>query len=107
MTMHQNDAMLFSRKNHHQTGKSPVTRQESAALNMAKFIRAQTLLLLERLEQMDLDEAAGCCEHLRSGRSALRHAERTDRRGKCVKIGERVRNSVRGREAMAGVGAQP
>ena len=38
MTMHQNDAMLFSRKNHHQTGKSPVTRQESAALNMAKFI---------------------------------------------------------------------
>ncbi|QCH13521.1 Rop family plasmid primer RNA-binding protein [Salmonella enterica] len=41
-----------------------MTRQESAALNMAKFIRAQTLLLLERLEQMDLDEAAGCCEHL-------------------------------------------
>ena len=79
-----------------------MTRQESAALNMAKFIRAQTLLLLERLEQMDLDEAAGCCEHLRSGRSALRHAERTDRRGKCVKIGEQVRNSVRGREAMAG-----
>ena len=34
-----------------------MTRQESAALNMAKFIRAQTLLLLERLEQMDLDEA--------------------------------------------------
>ncbi|MEP8981946.1 Rop family plasmid primer RNA-binding protein, partial (plasmid) [Enterobacter hormaechei] len=31
-------------------GKSPVTRQESDALNMAKFIRAQTLLLLERLE---------------------------------------------------------
>ncbi|EDV6322622.1 Rop family plasmid primer RNA-binding protein, partial [Salmonella enterica subsp. enterica] len=27
-----------------------MTRQESAALNMAKFIRAQTLLLLERLE---------------------------------------------------------
>ena len=41
-----------------------MTRQESAALNMAKFIRSQTLLLLERLEQMDLDEAAGCCEHL-------------------------------------------
>ncbi|MBK4498104.1 Rop family plasmid primer RNA-binding protein, partial [Enterobacter hormaechei] len=30
-----------------------MTRQESAALNMAKFIRSQTLLLLERLEQMD------------------------------------------------------
>ncbi|MDM7070176.1 Rop family plasmid primer RNA-binding protein, partial [Enterobacter hormaechei] len=26
-----------------------MTRQESAALNMAKFIRSQTLLLLERL----------------------------------------------------------
>ena len=71
-----------------------MTRQESAALNMAKFIRAQTLLLLERLEQMDLDEAAGCCEHLHDQAEALlRHAERTDRRGKCVKIGERVRNS--------------
>ena len=52
-------------------GKSPVTRQESAALNMAKFIRAQTLLLLERLEQMDLDEAAGCCEHLHDQAEAL------------------------------------
>ncbi|MDR9930176.1 Rop family plasmid primer RNA-binding protein, partial [Enterobacter hormaechei subsp. xiangfangensis] len=31
-------------------GKSPVTRQDSAALNMANFIRAQTLLLRERLE---------------------------------------------------------
>jgi hypothetical protein len=52
-------------------GKSPVTRQESAALNMAKFIRSQTLLLLERLEQMDLDEAAGCCEHLHDQAEAL------------------------------------
>jgi hypothetical protein len=69
--MHQNDGMHFSRKNHHQTGKSPVTRQESAALNMAKFIRSQTLLLLERLEQMDLDEAAGCCEHLHDQAEAL------------------------------------
>ncbi|WP_200540320.1 MULTISPECIES: Rop family plasmid primer RNA-binding protein [Enterobacteriaceae] len=48
-----------------------MTRQESAALNMAKFIRAQTLLLLERLEQMDLDEAAGCCEHLHDQAEAL------------------------------------
>ena len=47
-----------------------MTRQESAALNMAKFIRAQTLLL-ERLEQMDLDEAAGCCEHLHDQAEAL------------------------------------
>ena len=33
--------------------------------------RAQTLLLLERLEQMDLDEAAGCCEHLHDQAEAL------------------------------------
>ncbi|MED5668302.1 Rop family plasmid primer RNA-binding protein, partial [Enterobacter hormaechei] len=45
-------------------GESPVPRQESADLNMAKFIRAQTLLLLERLEQIGLDEASGCCERL-------------------------------------------
>ena len=38
---------------------------------MAKFIRAQTLLLLERLEQMDLDEAAGCCEHPHDQAEAL------------------------------------
>ncbi|MGS6195634.1 Rop family plasmid primer RNA-binding protein, partial [Enterobacter hormaechei] len=44
--------------------KSPVTRQQSAAHHNAKYIRPQTLLLLERLEHMDLDEAAGCCEHL-------------------------------------------
>ncbi|MBU6841343.1 Rop family plasmid primer RNA-binding protein [Staphylococcus aureus] len=48
-----------------------MTRQESAALNMAKFIRAQTLLLLERLEQMDLDEDAGYCEHLHDQAEAL------------------------------------
>ena len=46
MTMHQNDAMLFSRKNHHQTGK--ITS-----------------------DQMDLDEAAGCCEHLHDQAEAL------------------------------------
>ena len=36
-------------------GKTHVNRQESAALNMAKFIRAQTLLLLEKIDQLDLD----------------------------------------------------
>ena len=32
-----------------------MTKQESAALNMAKFIRAQSLLLLEKLDVLDLD----------------------------------------------------
>ena len=40
-------------------GKTHVNRQESAALNMAKFIRAQTLLLLEKIDHLD-DEATDC-----------------------------------------------
>ncbi|MDR9969167.1 Rop family plasmid primer RNA-binding protein [Enterobacter hormaechei subsp. xiangfangensis] len=48
-----------------------MTRQYSAALYMAKFIRSQTLILLERLEQMDMDEAAGCCELLHDQAEAL------------------------------------
>ncbi|VXG77524.1 hypothetical protein CDS [Salmonella enterica subsp. enterica serovar Derby] len=35
-----------------------MTKQESAALNMAKFIRAQSLLLLEKLDVLDLDDEA-------------------------------------------------
>jgi hypothetical protein len=45
-------------------GKTHVNRQESAALNMAKFIRAQTLLLLEKIDQLDLDDEATDCEKL-------------------------------------------
>ncbi|HAK3334444.1 TPA: Rop family plasmid primer RNA-binding protein [Salmonella enterica] len=41
-----------------------MTRQESAALNMAKFIRAQSLLLLEKLDQLNLDDEAATCERL-------------------------------------------
>ena len=44
-------------------GKTHVNRQESAALNMAKFIRAQTLLLLEKIDQLDLDDEATDCEN--------------------------------------------
>lgn len=41
-----------------------MNRQESAALNMAKFIRAQTLLLLEKIDKLDLDDEATDCEKL-------------------------------------------
>jgi hypothetical protein len=41
-----------------------MTRQESAALNMAKFIRAQSLLLLEKLDPLNLDDEAATCERL-------------------------------------------
>ena len=45
-------------------GKSRMTKQESAALNMAKFIRAQSLLLLEKLDVLDLDDEAADCERM-------------------------------------------
>ena len=41
-----------------------MNKQESAALNMAKFICSQSLLLLEKLEVLDLDDAASDCEQL-------------------------------------------
>ncbi|WP_121372059.1 Rop family plasmid primer RNA-binding protein, partial [Pseudomonas aeruginosa] len=43
-----------------------MTKQESAALNMAKFIRAQSLLLLEKLDVLDLDAVS--YTHLRAQR---------------------------------------
>ena len=33
-----------------------MTKQEKTALNMARFIRSQTLTLLEKLKKMPLDE---------------------------------------------------
>ncbi|ECG7891269.1 Rop family plasmid primer RNA-binding protein [Salmonella enterica subsp. enterica serovar Takoradi] len=42
-----------------------MTKQESAALNMAKFIRAQSLLLL------DLDDEAADCERMHEQAEAL------------------------------------
>ncbi|KAB7666838.1 Rop family plasmid primer RNA-binding protein, partial [Plesiomonas shigelloides] len=40
-------------------------------LNMAKFIRGQTLLLLEKLNELDLDEQADQCEKLHEDSEAL------------------------------------
>lgn len=48
-----------------------MTKQESAALNMAKFIRAQSLLLLEKLDVLDLDEEATICEQLHEAAETL------------------------------------
>ncbi|EBR0688702.1 Rop family plasmid primer RNA-binding protein [Salmonella enterica] len=46
-------------------------KQESAALNMAKFIQAQSLLLLEKLDRLDLDDEATDCEKLHEQAEAL------------------------------------
>ncbi len=41
-----------------------MTKQQKTALNMAKFIQGQTLLLLEKLNELDLDVEADLCEKL-------------------------------------------
>ena len=41
-----------------------MTKQQKTALNMAKFIQAQSLLLLEKLNELDLDVEADLCEKL-------------------------------------------
>ncbi|EFO4252603.1 Rop family plasmid primer RNA-binding protein [Escherichia coli] len=35
-----------------------MTKQEKTALNMARFIRSQTLTLLEKLNELDVDDQA-------------------------------------------------
>jgi hypothetical protein len=39
-----------------------MTKQQKTALNMAKFIQNQSLLLLEKLNELDLDVEADLCE---------------------------------------------
>jgi hypothetical protein len=41
-----------------------MTKQEKTALNMAKFIRDQSLLLLDKLNELDMDAPADLCERL-------------------------------------------
>ncbi|WP_445659634.1 Rop family plasmid primer RNA-binding protein [Acinetobacter baumannii] len=41
--------------------EASVTKQEKTALNMARFIRSQTLTLLEKLNELDADEQADIC----------------------------------------------
>ena len=41
-----------------------MTKQQKTALNMAKFIQNQSLLLLEKLNELDLDVEADLCEEL-------------------------------------------
>ena len=48
-----------------------MTRQEKTALNMAKFIRDQSLLLLEKLNELDMDTAADMCERLHEDAETL------------------------------------
>lgn len=48
-----------------------MTKQQKTALNMAKFIQNQSLLLLEKLNELDLDGEADMCESLHEGAERL------------------------------------
>jgi hypothetical protein len=41
-----------------------MTKQQKTTLNMAKFIQAQSLLLLDKLNELDLDGEVDMCEKL-------------------------------------------
>jgi len=41
-----------------------LNKQQKTALNMAQFIQGQSLLLLEKLNELDLDAEADLCEKL-------------------------------------------
>ena len=51
-----------------------MTKQEKTALNMARFIRSQTLTLLEKLNELDADEQADICESLHDHADELYHS---------------------------------
>jgi ABC-type enterochelin transport system ATPase subunit len=48
-----------------------MTKQQKTVLNMAKFIQDQSLLLLEKLNELDLDGEADMCEKLREDAERL------------------------------------
>lgn len=41
-----------------------MNKQQQTALNMARFIKSQSLTLLEKLDAQDADEQATLCERL-------------------------------------------
>lgn len=46
-------------------------KKEKSALNVAKFIKGQTLTLLDKLNELDDDDAANACEKLYDDTEAL------------------------------------
>lgn len=47
------------------------TKQQNSAVNMAKFIQNQSLLLLEKLNELDSDHEADLCEKLHEDAETL------------------------------------
>lgn len=48
-----------------------MSKELRAALNMAKFIQGQSLLLLGRLNELNLDDDADLCEELNNSAEQL------------------------------------
>lgn len=46
-------------------------KKEKSAINVAKFIKSQTLILLDKLNELDDDDAASACEKLHDDAEAL------------------------------------
>ncbi|EIJ5964674.1 Rop family plasmid primer RNA-binding protein [Escherichia coli] len=44
-----------------------MNKQQQTALNMARFIKSQSLTLLEKLDALDADEQAAMCEPRQPG----------------------------------------
>lgn len=53
-------------------------KEEKSALNVAKFIKSQTLILLDKLNELDNGDAANACEKLYDDAEAL-HEMLTDK----------------------------
>ncbi|MBT0731649.1 Rop family plasmid primer RNA-binding protein [Rosenbergiella nectarea] len=47
------------------------TKQQKSAVNMAKFIQNQSLLLLEKLNELESDSEADLCEKLHEDAEVL------------------------------------
>lgn len=61
-----------------------MTKQEKAVVNMAKFLQAQSLLLLEKLNELDsdkLDAETNLCEELHEQAESL-HQQLSTKLGK-------------------------
>ncbi|AHM88201.1 Regulatory protein rop (plasmid) [Klebsiella pneumoniae] len=56
---------------HHARKERIMTKQEKTALNMAKFIKEQSLLLLDKLNELDMDTPADMCERLHEDAETL------------------------------------
>ncbi len=66
-----------------------MNKQQQTALNMARFIKSQSLTLLEKLDALDADEQATMCERLHE-------------------LAEELQNSIQTHfEAQYGIGTEP